>query len=126
MRWALTSRFEHNDRELLALFICRDMTVFVVHKGSHRGPRGSLERLRDVPVGPRGVPGRPRSVPGGPRSVPWRPSGVPERPRGVPEGPGGVPWGPRGVPGGPRGVPMGSLGSQAALGTSWASPGSFS
>ena len=38
MRWALTGSFEHSNRELLALSICRDMTVFVIHKGSITGP----------------------------------------------------------------------------------------
>ena len=58
MRWALTGRFKHSNRELLALYICPDMVVFVVRKGSHRGPRessgvpgASLERLRDVAQG---------------------------------------------------------------------------
>ena len=30
MRWALMGSFEHNNRELLALYIYRDMVVFVV------------------------------------------------------------------------------------------------
>ena len=34
MPWALTGSFEHSNRELLALYICRNMTVFVIHKGS--------------------------------------------------------------------------------------------
>ena len=46
MRWVPTSRFEHSSRELLALYICRDMTGFV------------------VPGGPWGSQGRPRGVPG--------------------------------------------------------------
>ena len=49
MRWAPTSRFERSNRELLALYICRNMTVFVVHKGSLEVP---------------GVPGASRGVPG--------------------------------------------------------------
>ena len=111
MRWALMGSFEHSNRELLALSICRDMTVFVIHKGFIRGPwrtpgtpGASQGRLRDVPEGPRGVPGRPRGVPGGPR---------------------GVPRAPRGVPRGLRGVPRGSPGFQGAPGTFLASPGSF-
>ena len=30
-------RFEHSNREVLALSICRDVAVFVVHKGSLEG-----------------------------------------------------------------------------------------
>ena len=94
MRCALTSSFERSNRELLALSICRGMAVFVVHKGSNRGPWGSLGvpgaspgGLRDVPGGPRGVPRRPRGVPGRPRGVPGRPMGVPGsqgRAQGIP------------------------------------------
>ena len=94
MRWALMGSFEHSNRELLALSICRDMTVFVIHMWAIRGPwrsqgvpEGSLGGLRDVPVGPRGVPRRPRGVPGRPRGVPGRPMGVPGsqgRAQGIP------------------------------------------
>ena len=108
MRWVPVGSFKHSNRELLALSICRDMTVLVVPKGP-RGfpgvPEASLGRLRDVPGGPRGVDGRPRGVPRGHRGVPGRP---------------------RGVPWGPRSVPRGSPGSQESPGTFQASPGSFS
>ena len=108
MRWVPTGRFEHSIRELLALYICRDAAVFVIHKrslGVPGVPGASLRCLRNVPGGPRGVPGRPRGVP-------WCPRGAPE--------------GPRGVPRGPRGVSRETPGSQGAPGTSQASPGSFS
>ena len=75
MRWVPTSRFKHSNPELLALYICRDVIVFVVW---------------GVPGGPRGVsgtpPGDPRGLPLGPSSVPWGPRSVPGDPRGVPRG----------------------------------------
>ena len=33
-RWVPMSRFKRGNQELLALYIFRDMTFFVVHKGS--------------------------------------------------------------------------------------------
>ena len=98
MRWALLSRFEHSNRERLALSLCRDMTVFVVHKGSlevPRGPRGfqgvpgaSLGGLRDVPEGSQGRPwgsqGRPRGSQGRAQGI----RGIPGSSRDVP----GIPW----------------------------------
>ena len=111
MQWVQTSSFEHSNRELLALYTCRDMAVFVIHNRSQEvpgGPRGVFRGLRDVPGGlrdvpwgPRGVPGRPRSVPGGPRAVSGGPRGVLAGPRGVPK----ESWDPRGLrgrPGHPR------------------------
>ena len=70
---ALTSSFEHSSQELLALSICRDMAVLVVHKMSlevSRGPGASLG-------GPKRVPGVARRGPGVPRACPC----VPERPQ---------------------------------------------
>ena len=87
MRWALMGSLEHSNRELLALYICRNMITCVIHK-----------RSQEVPGGPRGSLGRPRGVFGGSQGRPWGPRGA----RG----------GPRGLPGSPRGVPRGSLGSQ--------------
>ena len=106
MQWALTSSFEHSNRELLALYIYGNMNDFVDHKGSLgvlgaslEVPGASLGRLRDVPAGPRGVPGRPRGVPVGPRGTPQeRPRGSQGRAQGIPRmprGSGDVP----GVPG---------------------------
>ena len=87
MRWALTSSFEHSNRELLALSVCRDTTVFVVHKGSHRGPIGVLWGCPGVPRGPRGVAGRPRGdlgVPGACRASQVHPQGSQGRAQGIP------------------------------------------
>ena len=92
MRWAPTSKFEHSNRELLALSICRDMAVFVVLEvsgdprgvsgGSQGRPRGAQGRARAShgrPWGPRGVPGRTRGVPGVSDECPVDPRG----PRGL-------------------------------------------
>ena len=98
MRWALTGSFEHSNRELLALSICGNMSIFVVHKGS-----------QEVPAGPRSVPGGSQGVPeaslGGLRDVP----GVPGAHVGVPgasQGSQGRAQGVPGIPGAPaRDVP---------------------
>ena len=84
MRWALMGSFECSNRELLALYICRDMTFFVVHKGSPRVPRESQGRPWDVPGACPGSQGRPRGSQG-------RAQGIP----GIPGGSGDVP----GIPG---------------------------
>ena len=67
MRWALMGSFEHSNRELLALSICRDMTVFVVHKESHRGPEGSPGVPGACPGVPGASPGVAGVCPGDPR-----------------------------------------------------------
>ena len=56
-RWVPASRFEHSNRDLLALHTCRDMAVFVVHKVSLAVSVGSQGRPRGVPEGSPGVPG---------------------------------------------------------------------
>ena len=91
MRWALTGSFEHSNRELLALSICRNMTVFAIH----RSPWGSSGR-------PWGVPG---ASPGGLRDVPGGSQGASPGSHGRARGSRGVPWGPRGVPGASPKVP---------------------
>ena len=104
MRWALLGSFEHSNRELLALSICGDLTVFVVHKGSHRGAIG-------FPGGPRRSQGRPWGVPGTSPGVPGACPGVPGASAGVPGACLGVPWASRGH----RGVPKGSPGSRNTI-----------
>ena len=97
MRRALTSRFEHSNRELLALSVCRDIAFFVVH-GSPGGLRGVPGESQERARGSHGRPGGPRDVPRGPRGVPRRPRGVPGVARGVPRDL----WDPKGLWGRPR------------------------
>ena len=99
MRWALTSRLEHSNQELLALSVCRDIVVFVVRKGFLEVlgvPGASLGRLRDVPGGPRGralgSQGRARGSQG------LASLGRPRGPRSVPRGSPGSQGGSRDVP----------------------------
>ena len=95
MRWALMGSFEHSNQELLALSICRDMTVFVIPGGR----RASLGGPWDVPVGPRGVlggsQGRPWGSQGRARGSQERPWGSQGRAQGIP----GIPWSSGDVPG---------------------------
>ena len=88
MRWAPASRFEHSNQELLALYICSDLTIFVFLGG----PRGSQGRPWGVPGaslgGPRGAPG---GFQGRPRRCQVRAQGIP----GIPGVSGDVP----GIPG---------------------------
>ena len=63
-RWVPKSRFEHSNRELLALYICHAMVVFVVHGdplgsqgrawGAQGRPRGSQRHALGRPGHPRG------------------------------------------------------------------------
>ena len=73
------------NRDILALEICTNISVFVVPRGVPRGPQGVLGASSGVP------------------------RGVPRGPRGVPRGPKGVPAGSPAVPGGSGGS-LGSLG----------------
>ena len=106
MRWVPASRFEHSNRELLALYICRDTTALVVHEGSLEVPGvpgASLGRLRDVPGGPKGVPGRAsqgrsQGSQGRARASQVHPRGSQGHGQGIPE----IPWGLGGRPGHPR------------------------
>ena len=120
MRWAFMGSFEHSNREFLAMSTCRGMTVFVIHKGSIRGPW----RLPGVPGASTGslrdVPGESQGRALGSQGRAW---GSQERPQGFQgraQASQGRPRGSQGrTPGDPRG-PMG------ARGTSRAFPGSFS
>ena len=112
MRWALRGSFEHSNGDLLALYICRGMIVFVIHEECHRGPcrspgvpGASLGGLRDVTGASQGRPQSPKGVPRCPRGVPWGPRGVPGGPKSVPGGPRGVTKGIPGIPGGSGDVP---------------------
>ena len=101
MRWAPTSSFKDSNRELLALYVCRDMAVFVVHKSSQEVPGvpgASLGRLRDFPGVPGacpgvlgasgGVPGACPGLPGASPGVPGACPGDPQDPRWLQERPG--------------------------------------
>ena len=63
-------QFEHSNRELLALHICREIAVFAVHAG---------------PGGPRGVPGGSQGCARGSQKRPLGPQG---RAQGIPGIPG--------------------------------------
>ena len=78
--WGVLWAMGPNNQELLVLYRCRDMAVFVVH-------------------------GSPRKSSGGPRGDPGGPWGVPRGPRGVPGGSQGRAWGSLEVPGDSRDSP---------------------
>ena len=99
MRWALMGSFEHSNPQLLALYIHRDMIVFVVHKRSLEVPGGSQGRPRGVsgtsPGDLRGVPGVPEGRDLGSQGGPCRSQGRAQGVPGIPGGSGDVP----GIPG---------------------------
>ena len=86
MRWAPTSRLEHSNQELLALYLCRDVAVFVVPGGLRGVPPESQWRARWSQGRPRGA----RVVPRGPKSVPGGSQGI----SGLLQGRPGRPWAP--------------------------------